>query len=86
MWIKWGQAKGSKDIELRVVQTKEAIKESLARVAAPVKLNRTPDIQARVGDLEVWVYVASADVGPYDPYVICESGDNDKIIVIINMS
>jgi hypothetical protein len=72
-------------ITLSDVPAVDAIKESMARVAEPIKSSRKPDIQAKVGDLEVWVYVASTDVGPYDPYVVCESGDNDKIVVIINM-
>jgi len=61
------------------------VSESLSRIAAPVKATRSPDIQATIGGMQVWVYVVSADMGPFDPYVVCESGADDKIIVIINM-
>ncbi len=63
----------------------EAIATSLARIAEPVKTGRIPDIQATIGQMTIWVYVVSTDMGPFDPYVVCESGQNDKIIVIINM-
>jgi Histidine kinase-, DNA gyrase B-, and HSP90-like ATPase len=72
-------------IAITVLPPEDAIKESLARIAEPVKAGRTPDIQAVIGQLIVWVYVVSTDMGPYDPYVVCESGADDKIIVIINM-
>ncbi|MBM2716157.1 ATP-binding protein [Mesorhizobium caraganae] len=72
-------------ISIEVLPPEEAIKESLSRIAEPVKAGRAADIQATVGDLKVWVYVVSTDIGPYDPYVVCEAGSDGKIIVIINM-
>jgi hypothetical protein len=72
-------------IAITVVPPKEAIDLSLAKIAEPIKAGRQPDIQAVIGQLVVWVYVVSTDLGPYDPYVVCESGSGDKIIVIINM-
>lgn len=72
-------------ISITVLPPEEVVSESLNRIAAPVKAKRSPDIQATIGDIQVWVYVVSADMGPFDPYVVCESGSDDKIIVIINM-
>jgi hypothetical protein len=72
-------------IMITVLPPEDALKESLERIAEPVKAHRSPDIQAKLDKLEVWVYIVSADFGPHDPYVVCESGANDKVIVIINM-
>ena len=71
-------------IEITMVPPAEAVKESLARISEPVKTTRTPTISAKVGALVVWVYVVG-DMSPNDPYVISESGDADKVIIIINM-
>lgn len=72
-------------IAITVLPPESAIKQSLERIAEPVKSTRKPDIYANIADLEVWVYVVSADIGPNDPYVVCESGAGKKVIVIINM-
>ena len=72
-------------ISITTLPPEEALTASLARIAEPVKAGRTPDIQSKIGDLEVWVYVVPTDVGPFDPYVVCESGADSKVIVIINM-
>jgi hypothetical protein len=55
-------------IEITVIPPEEAVKESLSRIAEPVKTSRTPTIRAILGTLEVWVYVAG-DMSPNDPYV-----------------
>jgi hypothetical protein len=70
-------------IEITVIPPEEAVKESLSRIAEPVKTSRTPTIRAILGTLEVWVYVAG-DMSPNDPYVVSESGLANKVIVIIN--
>ena len=72
-------------ISITVVPEAEATKETLERIAEPVKNKRQPDILAVLDAIEVWVYIVSSDFGPNDPYVICESGQDGKIIVIINM-
>lgn len=72
-------------ISITVLPPEEAVQKSLERIAEPVKAHRQPDIRAELDKLEVWVYIVSADFGPHDPYVVCESGSNDKVIVIINM-
>ena len=59
--------------------------QTLERIAEPVKSKRQPDIRAVLGQIEVWVYIVSGDFGPNDPYVVCEAGQDGKIIVIINM-
>ena len=72
-------------IEITVLPEEEALSETLGRIAEPVKSSRQPDIRAVLGQIEVWVYIVSTDFGPNDPYVICEAGQDGKIIVIINM-
>jgi Histidine kinase-, DNA gyrase B-, and HSP90-like ATPase len=72
-------------ISLTILPPEEDIAKSLERIAEPVKASRTPDIQAKIGTLEVWVYIVSSDFGPNDPYVICEASPTNKVIVIINM-
>lgn len=70
-------------IEISVIPPEEAIKESLLRISDPVKKSRQPTISAKLDTLEVWLYVVG-DMSPNDPYVVSESGDADKVIVIIN--
>jgi hypothetical protein len=70
-------------IEITIIPPAEAIRESLARIAEPVKKTRAPTISARLGSLEIWVYVVG-EMSPNDPYVISESALADKVIVIIN--
>ena len=73
-------------ISISVVPEEEVMKQSLERIAEPVKTSRQPDIRAVLDAIEVWVYiVVSGDFGPNDPYVVCEAGQDGKIIVIINM-
>lgn len=72
-------------IAITVLPPEDALKQSLERIAEPVKAHRQPDIQAKLDHLEVWVYIVSGDFGPHDPYVVCEAGANNKVIVIINM-
>jgi hypothetical protein len=72
-------------ITITVLPPEDDVKESLRRIADPVKAHRLPDIQVKLDKLEVWVYIVGSDFGPLDPYVVCESGTNDKVIVIINM-
>lgn len=72
-------------ISISVLPEESALKESLERIAQPIKSSRQPDIKAVLDTIEVWVYIVSADFGPHDPYVVCEAGQNGKIIVIINM-
>ena len=72
-------------ISLTVLPEESALTETLERIAEPVKSTREPDIRAVLGQIEVWVYIVSGDFGPSDPYVICEAGQDGKIIVIINM-
>lgn len=72
-------------ISIDVLPEESALNESLERIAEPVKSTRQPDIKAVLDHIEVWVYIVSGDFGPNDPYVVCEAGQNGKIIVIINM-
>ena len=72
-------------ISISVLPEESALRESLERIAEPVKSQRQPDIRASLDQLDVWVYIVSDDFGPHDPYVVCESGEDSKIIVIINM-
>ncbi len=72
-------------ISLSALPEESALRESLERIAEPVKAARLPDIRASLGQLDVWVYIVSSDFGPHDPYVVCEAGQDSKIIVIINM-
>lgn len=72
-------------ISIEVLPEESALNESLERIAAPVKSTRQPDIKAVLDQIEVWVYIVSTEFGPNDPYVVCEAGQNGKIIVIINM-
>lgn len=72
-------------ISITVLPEESALNESLERIAEPVKSSRQPDIKAVLDQIEVWVYIVSADFGPHDPYVVCEAGQHGKIIVIINM-
>ena len=72
-------------IAITVLPEESAVTETLERIAEPVKSTREPDIRAVLGQIEVWVYIVSGDFGPNDPYVVCEAGQDGKIIVIINM-
>jgi hypothetical protein len=73
-------------ISINVFPAEEDIVKSLSRIAEPVKAQRSPDIQAKLGEkLEVWVYIVSSDFSPNDPYVVCEASTTNKVIVIINM-
>ncbi len=64
----------------------EVISESMRRISGPVKAKRRPDIEAKIGDLDVWVYVvADSDLGHYDPYVLTETSADGNIVVIINL-
>ncbi len=72
-------------ISITVLPPEDELTESLERIARPVKTQRQPDIRAKLDQMEVWVYIVGSDVGPHDPYVISEPGDDDKVIVIINM-
>lgn len=72
-------------IAINILPAAEDIKESFERIAEPIKKGRSPDIRAAIDRVEVWVYIVSADFGPYDPYVVCETGKDDKVIVMINM-
>ena len=72
-------------ISITVLPEENALNETLERIAEPVKSTREPDIRAVLGQIEVWVYIVSGDFGPNDPYVVCEAGQDGKIIVIINM-
>ncbi|MXW63301.1 MAG: hypothetical protein F4Y00_06695 [Bacteroidetes bacterium SB0662_bin_6] len=72
-------------ISITVLPEESALKESLGRIAEPVKSTREPDIRADLDQIEVWVYIVSADFGAHDPYVVCEASQGDKVIVIINM-
>ena len=71
-------------ISITVLPEESAVKQTLKRIAEPVKI-RQPDIRAVLDQIEVWVYIVSSDFGPNDPYVVCEAGQDGKIIVIINM-
>jgi hypothetical protein len=58
----------------------------MRRISGPVKAKRRPDIEAKIGDLDVWVYVvADSDLGHYDPYVLTETSADGNIVVIINL-
>ena len=72
-------------ISITVLPEESALNETLGRIAEPVKSTREPDIRAVLDQIEVWVYIVSGDFGPNDPYVVCEAGQDGKIIVIINM-
>ena len=72
-------------ISIAVLPEESAVTETLERIAEPVKSTRDPDIRAVLDQIEVWVYIVSGDFGPNDPYVVCEAGQDGKIIVIINM-
>lgn len=71
-------------IEITSLPSEDAVRESLSRIAEPVKTSREPTIKAMVGQLQVWVYVVG-DMSPNDPYIVSESGYDDKVIVIVNM-
>ena len=71
-------------IEITVVPPEAAVKESFERISQPLTSSRQPTIKAVLSELEIWVYVET-DMSPYDPYVVSESGLQDKVIVIINM-
>ena len=74
-------------IAITVLPEEQDITQNLERISEPVKSTRQPDIRVTLDQIEVWVYVIgdNRDMGPNDPYVVCESGQNDKIIVIINL-
>ena len=72
-------------ISISVLPEETVLRESLARIAEPVTTLRQPDIRASLDQLDVWVYIVADDFGPHDPYVVCEAGQDSKIIVIINM-
>lgn len=74
-------------ITIAILPDEQDITKSLERISKPVKTTRQPDIHVTLDQIEVWVYVIGGkqDMGPNDPYVVCEAGQNDKIIVIINM-
>lgn len=72
-------------ISIEIIPPEDAVSAQLARIAEPVKKGRAADIEATIGDLKIWVYVVSSDLGPFDPYVVCEAGSDNKVIVIINM-
>ena len=71
-------------IEIDVLPPEEAVNESFERISDPVKSSRVPTINANLGEFSVWVYVVG-DMSPNDPYVVAETGEGDKVIVIINM-
>ena len=72
-------------ISISFLPEESAIKESLDRIADPVKSTKDPDIRAVLDQIQVWVYIVGRDFGPHDPYVVCETGQEGKIIVIINL-
>ena len=72
-------------ISITVLPEEGALSATLERIAEPVKATRQPDIRAVLDRIEVWVYIVSSDFGPSDPYVVCEAGQDGKIIVMINL-
>ena len=74
-------------ITITILPDEKDITKSLERISEPVKTTRQPDIRVTLDRTEVWVYIIGGgqDMGPNDPYVVCEAGQSDKIIVIINM-
>ena len=72
------------EIELTDIPDEEALKSANEVISDPKKASGTPDIEATIGRLTVWVFLAG-DLSVNDPYVISEPGDDDKVIVIINM-
>jgi len=69
-------------IEISVVPSEEAVRESFARIAKPMK-SREPKIGATIGDLEISVYVAG-ELSASDPYVVLDTASSDKVILVIN--
>ena len=72
-------------ISIAVLPEESALSATLERIAEPVKATRQPDIRAVLDQIEVWVYIVSSEFGPSDPYVVCEAGQDGKIIVMINL-
>ena len=72
-------------ISIAVLPEESALNATLERIAGPVKATRQPDIRAVLDRIEVWVYIVSSEFGPSDPYVVCEAGQDGKIIVMINL-
>jgi len=71
-------------LEIVDLPSTEIVREQLDEIAEPVTSGRAPDIQVRIGNLDVWVYVAN-DMSPNDPYVVQQGGSGEKLIVIVNM-
>jgi hypothetical protein len=71
-------------LEMVDLPSVEIVRVQLDEIAEPVTSGQVPDIQAHIGNLEVWVYVAN-DMSPNDPYVVQQGGSSEKVIVIINM-
>lgn len=69
-------------IAVDVLPPKSAVKESIARLTGPIK-SREPTIRATLADLEIMVFLVG-DLSPNDPYIVVDSADYDKIIVVIN--
>jgi hypothetical protein len=60
----------------------ELIEESNDSVKDAVMKRVQPTVKAKVGEVEVWLYVVD-DMSPFEPYVIVESTKSKKMVVII---
>lgn len=70
-------------VEIEVLPEEAVIAEAIRMVSEPIK-NREPTFNAKVGTLDLVVYVVN-DMSPNDPYVIIEAPTDAAVVVIINM-
>lgn len=62
----------------------ELIQESNEAVKTAIMKKIKPTIQAKVGEIEVWLYVVE-DMSPFEPYTIIESTrSKTRVVVIVN--
>jgi hypothetical protein len=60
----------------------ELIHESNEAVKNSIMIKVKPSIKAKVGEIEVWLYLVE-DMSPYEPYVIIESTKSKTMVVVI---
>ena len=64
------------------IPSQKLIKESNATVKDSVIMRINPTIKAKIGEIEVWLYVVE-DMSPYEPYVIIESTSSKSMVIVI---
>ncbi len=70
-------------LEVEIIPAESVVKDALKTIAEPVT-NREPTIRGNIGSLRLELYVAF-DLSPNDPYVVVESTDPRRVLVIVNM-